>query len=50
MTLYVGSEYEKHVVVAVACVVHWRLCKQHVVFVLQTMASVLTVQQHWQRR
>ncbi len=49
-TLYVGSEYERHKVVAVACVVHWRLCKQHVVVVLQTMALVLTVQQRWQRR
>ncbi len=49
-TLYVGSEYERHEVVAVACVVHWRLCKHDVVFVSQTIAFVLTVLQRWQRR
>ncbi len=49
-TVYVRGEYERHEVVAVACLVHWRLCKQHVVFVLQGMIWVLTVQQRWQRR
>jgi hypothetical protein len=49
-TLDVGSEYEGHEVVAVACVVHWRLCKHDVMVVSQTMALVLTVQQRWQRR
>ncbi len=49
-TLDVGGEYERHVVVTVACGVHWWLCKQHVVLVSQAMTLVMTVQQRWQRR
>jgi hypothetical protein len=49
-TLHVEGEYERHEVVVVARIVHWRLCKHHVVLVSQTMALVLTVQQRWQRR
>ncbi len=41
-TLYVGSEYGRHEVVAVACVVHWWLYKQHVVLVSQGITLVLT--------
>ncbi len=49
-TLSVWGEYERQVVVAVACVVRWWLCKQHVVLVSQGITLVLTVQQRWQRR
>jgi hypothetical protein len=48
--LHVGSEYERHVMVAIACAVHWRLFQQHMVLVSQAIALVLTVQQRWQRR
>ncbi len=49
-TLHVRGEYERHEVVALACGVHWRLCKQHVVLVLQAITLVMTVQQGWQWR
>ncbi len=49
-TLDVQGEYERHVVVAIACVLHWHLCKQDVVLVPQTITLVLTVPQRWQRR
>ncbi len=47
--LHVGCEYERLEVVAVACIVYWWMCKQHVLLVSQGMASVVTVQQRWQR-
>ncbi len=48
--LEVGGEHERQEVVAVACVVHWRFCKQHMVLVSQIITLVLTVLQRWQRR